>query len=341
MTSKLIKHLAVLTGLFALLVSHAVMAANLTVYTAAEAKDIVRYAKAFNEDHPDIKIKWVRDSADAITTRLLAEKDNPKADVVWGLSANSLLLLKSEGMLEPYKPQGIAALDRNFVDKGPASSWVGMGAKVASICYNKVKAARHNLTPPKSWQDLLDPMYQGHIVMPDPNSSGTGLFNVSGWLQMYGKKGGWEFMDGLHNNIARYTKSGSEPCKLVATGKIPIGISYALHAAKSKAKGAPIDIIVPREGVGWDMEATAIISGTNNLKAAQTLVDWSITREASQMYSAIYAVVAYPGVAKQVKHFPTNLLEKMVDNDFQFAAHNRKRIVTEWHKRYDSKSDLK
>jgi len=340
MTTKQIKHLAALIGAFVLMMSHTAIAANLTVYTAAEAKDIAKYVKAFNKHHPDIKIKWVRDSADAITTRLLSEKNNPKADVVWGLSANSLLLLKSEGMLEPYKPQGIAALDRNFIDKGPAPSWVGMGARVASICYNTVEAAKYNLTPPKSWQDLLDPMYLGHIIMPDPNSS-AGLFNVSGWLQMYGKKKAWEFMDALHDNIARYTKSSSEPCKLVAAGKIPIGISYALHAAKSRAKGAPIDIIVPREGVGWDMEATAIITGTDNLKAAQTLVDWSITRKANQMYSAIYAVVAYPGVAKQVKHFPTNLLEKMVDNDFQFAANNRKRIVTEWHKRYDSKSDLK
>ena len=99
--------------------------------------------------------------------------------------------------------------------------------------------------------------------------------------------------------------------------------------------------IVPEEGVGWDMEATAIIAGTAHLDAAKTLVDWSITKTANEMYNTGYAVVAMPGVAKPVEHFPTNLLDKMIANDFEFAANNRKRILEEWTKRYDGKSEAK
>ena len=316
-------------------------ATDLIVYSAIEAEDLARYAKTFNEDHPDINIKWVRDSTGIVTAKLLAEKDNPQADVVWGLAATSLLLLKSEGLLDPYKPKGVEALDQKFVDKGDVPSWVGMDAWVASICYNTVEAAKNNLTPPKTWKDLLKPMYKGHLIMPNPNSSGTGFLDVSSWLQIYGEDGGWEFMDGLHENISRYTHSGSKPCKLAAAGEIPIGISFAFRGAKSKAKGAPLEIIVPEEGVGWDMEATAIIAGTDKLKAAQTLVDWTITKKANEMYNIGYAVVAYPGVAKPVKFFPENLLDKMIDNDFEFAANNRKRILSTWQERYDSKSDPK
>ncbi len=341
MRQKIFRKIAVFTGASILAMSQAFAATELTVYTAVEAEDLARYAKNFNKAHPDIKVKWVRDSTGIVTAKLLAEKNNPQADVVWGLAATSLLLLKSEGMLEPYKPKGVGALDKKFVDKGATPSWVGMDAWVASVCYNTVEAAKHNLKPPKSWKDLTNSMYEGHLIMPNPNSSGTGFLDVSSWLQMFGEKGGWNFMDGLHNNIARYTHSGSKPCKLAAAGEIPIGISFAFRGAKSKAKGAPIDIIVPSEGVGWDMEATAIIAGTDKLKAAQTLVDWSITKTANEMYNTGYAVVAYPGVAKPVKHFPSNLLEKMIDNDFEFAANNRKRILTEWQKRYDSKSDPK
>ncbi len=314
---------------------------ELTVYTAVEAEDLKRYAETFNKDHPDIKIKWVRDSTGIVTAKLLAEKNNPQADVVWGLAATSLLLLKSEGMLEPYAPKGVEKLDKKFVDKSNPPAWVGMDAWVAAVCYNTVEAKKHNLTPPKTWKDLLDPKYKGHVIMPNPNSSGTGFLDVSSWLQMFGEKGGWEFMDGLHQNIARYTHSGSKPCKLAAAGEIPIGISFAFRGAKSKAAGAPIDIIVPDEGVGWDMEATAIVAGTSKLEAAKTLVDWSITKTANEMYNTGYAVVAMPGVAKPVEHFPDNLLEKMIDNDFEFAANNRKAILGEWQKRYDSKSEPK
>ena len=67
----------------------AAKAADLTVYTAVEAEDLARYAEEFNKDHPDININWVRDSTGIITAKLLAEKDNPQADVIWGLAATS------------------------------------------------------------------------------------------------------------------------------------------------------------------------------------------------------------------------------------------------------------
>ena len=317
------------------------MAAELTVYTAVEAEDLKRYAETFNKDHPDITINWVRDSTGIVTAKLLAEKNNPQADVVWGLAATSLLLLKSEGMLEPYAPKGVELLDPKFVDNSNPPAWVGMDAWVAAICYNTVEAGKLNLPVPTSWKDLTDPVYKGHVIMPNPNSSGTGFLDVSSWLQMFGEEGGWAYMDALHENIARYTHSGSKPCKLAAAGEIPIGVSFAFRGAKSKAAGAPLEIIVPSEGVGWDMEATAIIAGTPNLEAAKTLVDWSITKTANEMYNTGYAVVAMPGVAKPVEHFPDGLLEAMIQNDFEWAANNRKAILEEWQKRYDSKSEPK
>ena len=82
-------------------------AGSLTVYTAIEAEDLKRYAATFNEDHPDIEINWVRDSTGIITAKLLAEKNNPQADIIWGLAGTSLMLMKSEGMFEPYNPKGI------------------------------------------------------------------------------------------------------------------------------------------------------------------------------------------------------------------------------------------
>ncbi len=316
-------------------------AADLTVYTAVEAEDLKKYAKRFNEDHPDINIKWVRDSTGIITAKLLAEKNNPKADIVWGLAATSLMLLDAEGMLEAYRPKGADKLDKKFIDSKSPPTWTGMDAWVAAVCFNTVEAKKFNLPAPASWKDLLKPVYKGHLIMPNPNSSGTGFLDVSSWLQLFGEAEGWKFMDGLHENIARYTHSGSKPCKLAAAGEIPIGISFAFRGAKSKAKGAPIDIIIPSEGVGWDMEATGIVKGTKNMAAAKTLADWAITRKANEMYNEGYAVVGMPGVAKPVKYFPDTITSAMIDNDFAFAAKNRKAILAEWQKRYDSKSDPK
>ena len=314
---------------------------ELTVYTAVEAEDLQRYADAFEAKNPDIKINWVRDSTGVVTAKLLAEKNNPQADAIWGLAATSLLLLKTEGMLEPYAPVGVEKLDPKFVDKSDPPHWTGMDAWVAAICFNTVEAEKLGLPKPASWKDLTNEVYKGHVVMPNPNSSGTGFLDVSSWLQMMGEEEGWAYMDALDKNIARYTHSGSKPCKMAASGETPIGISFAFRGAKEKAAGAPIDIIVPEEGVGWDMEASAIVAGTDAPEAAQKLMDFSVSREAMEMYNVGYAVVAIPGVAKPVEHFPEGLTDKMIENDFEWAANNRERILSEWIKRYDAKSEPK
>ena len=324
-----------------LLAGPALAQTELTVYTAVEAEDLKRYADAFEAKNPDIKINWVRDSTGVVTAKLLAEKNNPQADAIWGLAGTSLLLLKSEGMLEPYAPAGVDQLDPKFVDKSTPPQWTGMDAWVAAICFNTVEAEKLGLPVPASWKDLTDPVYQGHVVMPNPNSSGTGFLDVSSWLQMFGEEEGWAFMDALDKNISRYTHSGSKPCKMAGAGETPIGVSFAFRGAKEKAAGAPIEIIVPSEGVGWDMEASAIVVGTDAPEAAQKLMDFSITREAMEMYNVGYAVVAMPGVAKPVEHFPEGLVDAMIDNDFEWAANNRERILAEWIKRYDAKSEPK
>ncbi len=318
-----------------------VQAAELTVYTAVEAEDLQKYAERFNQDHPDIEIKWVRDSTGIVTAKLLAEKDNPQADVVWGLAATSLMLLKNEGMLEPYAPAGVEELDAKFVDGDNPPSWTGMDAWVASVCVNTYEAEANNLPMPASWADLTKPEYAGHVAMPNPNSSGTGFLDVSSWLQMMGEDGGWAFMDGLHENISYYTHSGSKPCKDAARGEVAIGVSFAFRGAKSKAEGAPLEIVVPSEGIGWDMEATAIVKGTANMEAAQTLVDWSVSEAANLMYNEGYAVIARGELAKPVEHFPEGIAEAMIDNDFEWAAQNREAILAEWQSRYDSKSEPK
>ncbi|KQZ79088.1 phosphonate ABC transporter substrate-binding protein [Mesorhizobium sp. Root157] len=314
---------------------------ELTVYTAVEAVDLDRYKAEFEKAHPDIKINWVRDSTGIMTAKLLAEKDNPQADVVWGVAATSLLLLKAEGMLEPYAPVGVEKLDPRFVDSSTPPTWTGMDAYVAAICFNTVEAEKLGIPAPKSWKDLTKPEYKGHVVMPNPNSSGTGFLDVSAWLQIFGEKDAWDFMDGLHQNIASYTHSGSKPCKMAGAGETVVGVSFEFPGAKAKSAGAPIDIIFPEEGSGWEAEATAIIAGTAKLKAAKTLVDFSVSKEANQMYNVGYSVVAYPGLAQPVENLPPNVAEFMIKNDFEWAANNRKAILAEWAKRYDAKSEPK
>jgi iron(III) transport system substrate-binding protein len=312
---------------------------ELTVYTALEADQLKAYAESFEKAHPDVKIRWVRDSTGIVTAKLLAEKANPQADVVLGLAATSLMLLDHEKLLAPYAPKGLEKLKPGMRDRASPPRWVGMDLWASAICFNTVEAKKRNIPPPTSWADLAKPEYRGQIVMPNPASSGTGYLMVSAWQQLFGADKAWAYMDALDRNVAAYTHSGSKPCKQAAAGEFVVGLSFDYRANASKRDGAPIDVILPKEGLGWDMEAAGIVATTKKLDAAKKLLDWAVSPEANELYAKNFAVVAIPGIQHKLEHVPGDVEGMLAKNDFAFAASQRERILGEWSRRYDAKSE--
>jgi iron(III) transport system substrate-binding protein len=217
-------------------------------------------------------------------------------------------------------------------------TWVGLDAFVAAVCFNTVVAQQRNLPKPATWTDLLNPVYRGLIAMPNPASSGTGLLTVAGWLGTKGEAPAWDFMTRLHDNIAVYTQSGSAPCNNAARGEYAIGITFDMRAVALRNQGAPIDIIVPSDGVGFDLEAAAIHRGTRNLDAARRLMDFAVSKEAMELYGRYYALLGRADVQPTVQNYPPEFSQRLADVDFAAVAANRDRILAEWGRRFDGKS---
>ncbi len=314
---------------------------EITVYTALEDDQLDRYLASFKEQYPDVTVNLVRDSTGIVTAKLLAEKDNPQADLVWGLAATSLLVADSEGMLEPYAPAGLERVESKLRDSNDPPHWVGIDVWMSGFCINTIEVEKLGLPTPQSWQDLLDPVYQGHLVMPNPNSSGTGFLSVSAMLQLNGEEGGWAYLDQLHENIGQYTHSGSKPCKMAGAGEYPIGISFGYRGIIQKEKGEPVETVFPTEGSGWEMEANALIKKDNIKPAAKTFLDWAISDSAMKEYGQSFAVTAVKTDQPVPEGFPSNPTAQLIDNDFMWAAANRQVILEEWLKRYDGKSEPK
>ncbi len=310
----------------------------LSVYTALENDQLGPYKQAFEAANPDVEIAWVRDSTGIMTARILAEKDNPRADVIWGLGASSIALFDSMNLLHAYSPKGVDQVKPKFRSSKNPTTWTGMDAWLAVMCYNTIEGGKKNMPKPTSWADLTKPVYKDAIVMPHPASSGTGYQAVYAWLQLMGEKGGWEYMDKLHQNVAVYTHSGSAPCVQAAKGERVVGIGFDMRGAKEKTGGAPIDIILGKEGAPWDMEATAIVKGTKKLAAAQELADFAVSKPAYELYGKYYAIVGYPGMNPSPPNYPPSADSAMVKLDLSKMGAERARILAEWTKRYDGKS---
>ncbi|MCG8552723.1 MAG: putative 2-aminoethylphosphonate ABC transporter substrate-binding protein [Desulfobacterales bacterium] len=337
---KLVKLLAFFTAATGLVFS-SVQAEDLLVYTALEDDEIPRYLALFKKSHPEINVKIIRDSTGIVTAKLLAEKDNPRADVVWGTAATSLMLCDQAGMVEPYAPKGIEKVAPKMKDFNKIPHWVGIKAWMTGFCVNTYEVRDLELPIPQNFDDLLNPVYKGHLVMPNPASSGTGFLTVSAILQMKGEEEGWAYLDKLHENIARYTHSGSKPCKIAGAGELPIGISFAYRGFMQKKKGEPVLTVFPAEGSGWDVEANCLIRKAHIKPAAKTFLDWAISEPVMKEYAEVYPVTAYATGAPIPDGFPRNPGAQLIENDFQWAAKNRMRILKEWASRYDGKSDAK
>jgi iron(III) transport system substrate-binding protein len=128
---------------------------------------------------------------------------------------------------------------------------------------------------------------------------------------------------------------------LAARGEAVVGIAFDIRAARELAQGAPVAIVFPEKGLGWEMNAFAVVKGAPHLEAAKKLADWAASDAAMQMYAESRAVAARPEFSKPVKNLPPNLADLLMVNDFAWAAANRERILAEWSKRYDNKADPK
>jgi len=179
--------------------------------------------------------------------------------------------------------------------------------------------------------------------MPNPNSSGTGFLDVSSWIQIMGEDSAWKYMDDLHKNIAVYTHSGSKPCKQAGAGEFPIGISWPGRAIKIIKAGAPMEMIIPEEGIGWEMQVVAIMKGTKNLEDSKRLIDWTLGRGMT-LFGQRQSIIADTSKITPDPDLPNFFKEvnaKLIDNKFAWAAANKNRIVAEWKKRYDGKTEPK
>jgi iron(III) transport system substrate-binding protein len=311
---------------------------KVVAYTAIENEQLPVFKAAIESAVSDVEIEWVRDSTGVITARFLAEKAQPRADILLSLAVSSLIQFKSAGLLDPYTPKGWEILKPQFKDASPPASWFGHDAFLGAICFNTVEGGKIGVASPSSWRELTVPKLEGKVVMSHPGSSGTGYLMVAGWLQMMGEAEGWAFMDALHRNIAVYTHSGSAPCVQSARGERVVGISFDMRGAREKSAGAPIDVIVPAEGTGWDMEATAVVKGAKNAALARKVADWAASEDANRLYAKYYAIVAHPAVTSLPANYPSDAERRMARIDFEKMANERDRIIAEWVRRYETKA---
>ena len=129
--------------------------------------------------------------------------------------------------------------------------------------------------------------------------------------------------------MGQYIKSGSKPAKLTAAGEYAVGCSFAFVYSSLKKQGAPVALVMPDEGAGFELEANALLKGAKHEAAAKKFLDWAISKSAMEEYAKFKLGVTYPGIPG-----PTDLPAldtiKLAPMDFPWQSENRAKILEVW-----------
>jgi len=233
------------------------------------------YKKTYGKD---VEITFVRPGGWPVCIdKVRAWGDKPDADIFLGAGAPAHEVLLKENMIVAYKPKDW--------DKVPAD-WHGMKVKdkdgywtcfapwIVTNLYNQKVLKSLKLPPPKTWKELLNPIYRESIVYTLPYASGTMHEMIEIILQTYGEKEGWAYLRLLAAQLARFSTGSTDTTHIVNRGEVPIGVAQPqMNAMVARRDGYPVSDLLPDKTI-LVPEAVAMLKNAPNEATAKIFLDW-------------------------------------------------------------------
>ncbi len=308
---------------------------RLVVYCSATNAMCEAETKAFSEKY-DVKTSFVRNGSGSTLAKIEAEKKNPRADVWYGGTLDPQSQAGEMDLLHAYKSPQLEYIMDSFKDpakrKGNYSSAVYMG--ILGFGVNTKRLAEKGLEIPRCWSDLTKPEYKEEIQIADPQSSGTAYTALATFIQLWDEEKAFTYFSALDKNISQYTKSGVTPSRNSARGEIAIGIGFLHDYSLEQSKGAPLELISPCEGTGYEIGGVSIIKGARNLENAKLFVDWALSKEGQQL--AWQKGKSFQILTNTQAEQSPNALDpsklSLIDYDMETygSSAERKRLINKW-----------
>jgi iron(III) transport system substrate-binding protein len=312
----------------------------LTVYCSVQEEWCREMVTVFERD-TGIKVAMTRKSAGETYAQIKAESANPKGDIWWGGTGDPHQQAAEEGLTLEYKSPMLDQLQDWAVRYAEASKFrtVGIYSGALGFGFNTDLMKKKGGAEPKCWADLLDPRFKDEVQVADPNSSGTSWTMLATIVQIMGEDAGFDYLKQLHKNINQYTKSGAAPAQAVSQGETMLGITFMHDMVTFAVQGAPIKVVAPCEGTGYEIGAESIIKGAKNLDAAKKWYDWALTPDAQALGAKAKSYQVPSNKSTPVPPQAPKFSEiKLIKYDFAKygSSAERTRLLAKWDKEVKS-----
>ena len=212
------------------------------------------------------------------------EQANPVADTVYYSGAIGFAAAE-KGLHQPYKPKGWDTIPADLKD--PNGLWWTVHTGTIAFIVNR--KALGDAPVPRSWADLLKPVYKGKVAYDDPTWGGTSYTLVYGVNTLYGGddknfKPGLDYFRKLDANILSYPRESIY--NSVLRGEIPIWINADGNGYKMKyGDNGPIEVVIPSEASFSMPLVMGMVKGAPHAEETRRYLDWLLTAPAQAEFS--------------------------------------------------------
>lgn len=294
--------------------------------------------KAFTEQTGiGVKLATSGDAGTMVNQAILT-KDNPIADVLYGIDNTFLSRALNAGIFSPYTAAEIDNVSTLLRVDGDPVTPIDFGDVCVNYDIEGLEAI--DVPPPESLEDLLSPVYKNLLVVEDPATSSPGLAFLMATIAAYpdGAKYDWKlYWQDLFDNGAVVASDWSEAYYTRFTrsgGAQPLVVSYASSPPAEVFFGelseSPTGVMT--NGCFKQIEYAGVLAGTEHESAAAKLIDFLLSvpvQEDIPLNMFVYPVnehATLPDVFADHTTFPDDsiLMEP------ETIEENRERWIREW-----------
>ncbi|MCK4247427.1 MAG: thiamine ABC transporter substrate-binding protein [Methanomicrobia archaeon] len=220
-----------------------------------------------------VEIKAVGDAGDVLN-RAIIEKNNPRADILIGIDNNSLSKALKNDILVPYTPKTIDVVPEQFIFD-PTYHVVPFDYGYIAFVYDS-----EIITPPQTFDELLDPKYKKAIILEDPRTSSPGAAFLLWTIAIYGENY-LDFWEQLKPNILTITSGWDQAYGMFTSGEAPIVLSYATSPAYHVEYEdiTRYKAFIPKDGGYLQIEGAGIVKNCAHKELAEKFIDWMLTED--------------------------------------------------------------
>lgn len=296
---------------------------SIVIWTSGEDYKNQYYLDELEKKFPDYDFTMEYMNSSTIAAKVLEEGENCSCDII--LSEEYGYLYKCEDYLAELTDFDFSVFLDDIV---PANHKFTPEVKNGGcVIFNSAVLELNGVEKPTSYQDLLDPKYEGLISMPSPASSGTGYMFLRQLTNEWGEDEAFKYFEDFSKNVLQYTSSGSGPVNALVQGEAGIGLGMISQAVTEIKEGVNLEIVFFEEGAPYSMYGNAVLASSADRECVMEAFNYLATDLCKGDNELYFPDQIFKDYIPDVEGFPKNVDYGDMSND---TLDEKERLLAKW-----------